>query len=457
MKSYKVTDKDGNVFVMTPVDTEARQAIDEAKNLEFDEDYFTSDLSQDQTTVNVGLNGVPLGVDTPLQFTQDDPTGIVLGLDTATLKASLTGAVADGNTGFPTGDAVYEAIATPKVAATGTTSSTTYTVLIELDKYNVITIPDEATDLVVEVPNPDSASTLRKAFFEFTAPENGTLNTVTVISDPSIVTGQADFVVKGRTEYFHDVRYLGTIYDELVSIDRYVQPIGSVGTSGGDEIVTSGGDEVVVGATSDYIVTDTIDKRISELDSTNTVAADDHLVMDSTTLGYRTITIDDLFDSAQNTVILEFSGTNYPDAVHVSILVSSGKNVILRKTSSSIGGLTDQRYYLHLWVATRHEQRMEFYPVDGNSDFIQAYKDLSVADPVWVWSKEDNAGIVQPEAITQTFSTGNTYSAGDTVMYKGLRYTAVSNQSAGQWDPNGWRETSVEDTIGDIETLLAAL
>lgn len=83
MKSFKVTDKDGNVFVMTPVDTEARQAIDGAKNLEFDENYFTSDLSQDQSTVSVGLNGVPLGVDsdTPLKFTQDTPQGIVIGSD----------------------------------------------------------------------------------------------------------------------------------------------------------------------------------------------------------------------------------------------------------------------------------------------------------------------------------------------------------------------------------------
>ena len=83
MKSFKVTDKDGNVFVLTPVDTEARQAIDEAKNLQFDEEYFTADVSPDQTTVNVGLNGVPLGVDTdtPLKFVQDTAQGIVLGSD----------------------------------------------------------------------------------------------------------------------------------------------------------------------------------------------------------------------------------------------------------------------------------------------------------------------------------------------------------------------------------------
>ena len=83
MKTFKVTDKDGNVFIMTPVDTEARQAIDEAKNLQFDEDYFTSEVSPDQKTVNVGLNGVPIGVDSdsPLKFVQDDAQGIVIGSD----------------------------------------------------------------------------------------------------------------------------------------------------------------------------------------------------------------------------------------------------------------------------------------------------------------------------------------------------------------------------------------
>lgn len=83
MKSFKVTDKDGNVFIMTPVDTEARQAIDEAKNLQFDEDFFTSEVSQDESTVSVGLNGVPIGIDddTPLKFVQDDSQGIVFGSD----------------------------------------------------------------------------------------------------------------------------------------------------------------------------------------------------------------------------------------------------------------------------------------------------------------------------------------------------------------------------------------
>ena len=90
MKSFKVTDKDGNVFIMTPVDTEARQAIDEAKNLQFDEDYFTSELSQDETELSIGLNGVPIGVESPLKFIQDDDQGIVIGSDALTQSSADT-------------------------------------------------------------------------------------------------------------------------------------------------------------------------------------------------------------------------------------------------------------------------------------------------------------------------------------------------------------------------------
>ena len=103
MNTLKVTGKDGNVFVMTPVDTEARQAIDEAKNLQFDDDYFTAEVSQDQSTVSVGLNGVPIGVTSPLRFDQDTAQGIVIGIDTSSVTPpEMTGATAsaDGASGL---------------------------------------------------------------------------------------------------------------------------------------------------------------------------------------------------------------------------------------------------------------------------------------------------------------------------------------------------------------------
>lgn len=60
---------------------EAAQEISSAKNLTFNEDFFTPDETDDE--VNIGLNGVPFGVDddTPLQILQDTQEGIVLGAD----------------------------------------------------------------------------------------------------------------------------------------------------------------------------------------------------------------------------------------------------------------------------------------------------------------------------------------------------------------------------------------
>lgn len=78
MKKFRVTDQDGNVFLMIPVDTEARQAIDDAKSLNFDDDFFTAEETDDE--VNIGLNGVPIGVEenTPLIISKDDAEGFIL-------------------------------------------------------------------------------------------------------------------------------------------------------------------------------------------------------------------------------------------------------------------------------------------------------------------------------------------------------------------------------------------
>lgn len=82
-KQLKVTDPNGNVWLMTLVDRTARDAIDGARMLNLDEDYFLASLSQDGKQVNVGLNGVPIGIDSdsPLKFVQDSQQGIVFGSD----------------------------------------------------------------------------------------------------------------------------------------------------------------------------------------------------------------------------------------------------------------------------------------------------------------------------------------------------------------------------------------
>lgn len=90
MRTLNVTDPSGNIWVMTMVDASARQAIDEAKNLQFDEDFFTSEVTDSGSTVSVGLNGVPIGVESPLKFVQDNAQGIVLGSDAHTYSTAET-------------------------------------------------------------------------------------------------------------------------------------------------------------------------------------------------------------------------------------------------------------------------------------------------------------------------------------------------------------------------------
>lgn len=58
---------------------EAAQAIEGAKDLSFNEDFFTP--TETENEVNINLNGVPFGVDndTPLEILQDTQEGLVLG------------------------------------------------------------------------------------------------------------------------------------------------------------------------------------------------------------------------------------------------------------------------------------------------------------------------------------------------------------------------------------------
>lgn len=83
---------------------EAAQEIESAKNLSFDEDFFTPEETDDE--VNIRLNGVPFGVDdeTPLEIVQDTQEGLVLGAD-----SPFNSAIAspfDGTVPYAVGDCV---------------------------------------------------------------------------------------------------------------------------------------------------------------------------------------------------------------------------------------------------------------------------------------------------------------------------------------------------------------
>lgn len=76
-------------------------------------------------------------------------------------------------------------------------------------------------------------------------------------------------------------------------------------------------------------------------------------------------------------------------------------------------------------------------------------------DNTWEWH-----AYIHPKssAIAPEYDSTATYAVGDAVMHNGLRYecnTAISTAEA--WDSTHWTETSIENVIGNVETLLAAL
>jgi hypothetical protein len=65
--------------------------------------------------------------------------------------------------------------------------------------------------------------------------------------------------------------------------------------------------------------------------------------------------------------------------------------------------------------------------------------------------------IVKTEAIAPEFSSDASYAQGDAVMHDGKRYVSNEAQTMVAWDSTKWTQKSVEDEIGNVEALLAAL
>lgn len=163
-----------------------------------------------------------------------------------------------------------------------------------------------------------------------------------------------------------------------------------------------------------------------------------------------------------NVALFQFTGTDYPDGDAVLAEQNKGKTVVLAKYVSGYGGFWYDYYYLDRRVngivGTVSATYLEFYPADNSRKYIKAFKDLDAAEPTWVWSLED-AKVTLAEAIAPGYDPTAIYpTVGTAVMHNGLRY--VSNtaiNTAEDWTSAHWTEKSVEDEIGNVETLLAAL
>lgn len=76
LNTLKVTDRQGNDYVLSPVDSQARQDIENAKNLQFDDNYFEVDETDDE--VNIGLSSTAFAIDNETPLVVDDSRGFVL-------------------------------------------------------------------------------------------------------------------------------------------------------------------------------------------------------------------------------------------------------------------------------------------------------------------------------------------------------------------------------------------
>ena len=94
-----------------------------------------------------------------------------------------------------------------------------------------------------------------------------------------------------------------------------------------------------------------------------------------------------------NVALFQFTGTDYPDGDAVLAEQNKGKTVVLVKITNGYGGVTYDYYYLNFRVAGIiggvSATQLEFYPVDNSKKYVKAYKDLDAAEPAWVWSLED--------------------------------------------------------------------
>lgn len=502
MKSFKVTDKDGNVFIMTPVDTVARQAIDEAKNLEFDDDYFTSEVSQDQTTVSVGLNGVPLGIDSdsPLKFVQDSAQGIVFGSDAPYSTAlapeydsTATYAVGDScmhlgkyyrcNTAISSAEAwnsthwtetsLIDGLAT--VAKTGSYNDLSNTPTIPPAQVNA---DWDAVSGVAQILNKPSLSTVA------TTGNYTDLNGTPTIGDGtlSITVGssQAQTFTANQTSNESITIPLASVdssgatpvYSEGLMSANDKQKLDGIDLTGYQEIVSSPTANDIATLDSNGQVTDS-GRSVSsvlgqeaiapEYDSTATYAVGDTCTYQGKYYSCSTaISTAEAWDSthwtetdvesviASSHGIAVFDCTDYsgspftgPTLAELDAARAALKTIVLR-VRSGMDVTADTYYCLESYSFGRGYFTYVFS--ESRYGYIRRFEGNASDTSTHVWTF---AGVgeysVYQESIAPSYSSSRTYSVGDAVMYNGRRYVCNADiSSAEQWNSSHWTETSVE-------------
>ena len=141
----------------------------------------------------------------------------------------------------------------------------------------------------------------------------------------------------------------------------------------------------------------------------------------------------------------------YPNGSEILNAINAGKYVVIDEPNLGVWEHT-------LWLLQRASQGpYNHIYFEWKDRILVAERNNTAETPVWTWFEKD-IGFAKTEAIAPEYDSTATYAVGDAVMHDGLRYecnTAIS--TAEVWTAAHWTETSVEDVIGNVETLLAAL
>lgn len=142
----------------------------------------------------------------------------------------------------------------------------------------------------------------------------------------------------------------------------------------------------------------------------------------------------------------------YPNPNEILAAIGAGKFVVIDEPNQGVWEHT-------FWLLQRASQgSYDHIYFECKDRILVAVGDNTVETPVWTWFEKD-IGFAKTEAIAPEYDSTVTYpTVGTAVMHNGLRY--VSNtaiNTAEDWTPAHWTETSVEDVIGNVESLLAAL
>jgi hypothetical protein len=149
-------------------------------------------------------------------------------------------------------------------------------------------------------------------------------------------------------------------------------------------------------------------------------------------------------NSTGKVAVFTFSGIEYPLIADMNAALISGKDVVLIRDQNP--SRYDVFYLTYRNSGGGHIQ-MEF---TGLEEMLYCTDDT--------WTVKPNS-VAMATSVAPAYDSTQPYpTVGTAVMHKGLRYvsnTAISTAEA--WTPAHWTEKSVEDEIGNVEALLAAL